>query len=48
MTEHTLGWFQEEILISPKRKLIIVDHNETSQAVKNICDAEILEIIGSP
>lgn len=33
-------------LISPKRKkVIIVDHNEVSQAVKNIEEAEILEII---
>lgn len=41
-----IGMISRRNLISPKRKkLIIVDHNETSQAVKNIQDAEILEII---
>ncbi|WP_288980920.1 putative manganese-dependent inorganic diphosphatase [uncultured Parvimonas sp.] len=41
-----IGMISRRNLISPKRKkVIIVDHNEVSQAVKNIEEAEILEII---
>lgn len=41
-----IGMISRTNLISPKRKkVILVDHNETSQAVKNIAEAEILEII---
>ena len=31
-----------------KRGLILVDHNEVSQAVDNVLDAEIMEIIDPP
>lgn len=41
-----IGMISRRNLISPKRKkVIIVDHNEVSQAVKNIEEANILEII---
>lgn len=41
-----LGMISRRNLISPRRKqVILVDHNELSQAVKNIKDANILEII---
>lgn len=41
-----LGMVSRRNLISPKRKqVIIMDHNELSQAVHNIQEAEILEII---
>lgn len=41
-----VGMISRRNLITPKRKkVIIVDHNEASQAVKNIDEAEILEII---
>lgn len=41
-----LGMISRRNLISPRRKqVILVDHNELSQAVKNIKEADILEII---
>ncbi len=36
---------RRELIGCPKKKIIMVDHNEKSQAVDNIADAEILEII---
>ena len=36
---------RRNLLNIKKKKLILVDHNEKSQAVDNIDEAEILEII---
>ncbi len=36
---------RSDIATNPKRKVILVDHNEKSQAVNGISEAEVLEII---
>ena len=43
---HYVGLFSRRLLINPrKKKVILVDHNEKSQAVDGIDQAEILEIV---
>ena len=43
---HYIGIFSRRNLLNPKRKrIILVDHNEKSQAVDGIDEAEILEIV---
>ena len=43
---HYVGTISRRNLMGvPKRNLILVDHNEVSQAVDNVEDAEILEVI---
>ena len=44
--QNYVGMFsRRNLLDSQKKQLILVDHNEKSQAVKNIDEAEILEIV---
>lgn len=44
--QNYVGMFSRRNLMrAEKKKLILVDHNEKSQAVSNIDEAEILEII---
>lgn len=44
--QNYVGMFSRRYLLNAQKKqLILVDHNEKSQAVNNVADAEILEII---
>ena len=44
--QNYVGMFSRRNLMNARKKqVILVDHNETSQAVANIDEAEILEII---
>lgn len=44
--QNYVGMFSRRFLLNPnKKQLILVDHNEKSQAVPNVDQAEILEII---
>lgn len=44
--QNYVGMFSRRNLLSPaKKQIILVDHNERSQAVDNIDEAEVLEII---
>lgn len=44
--QNYVGMFSRRYLLNAQKKqLILVDHNEKSQAVNNVADAEILEIV---